>query len=79
MHILASDAVTSGLASDYVTMDLNLPMSITRDDFENLWNVMHRECEKIGMAIISGHTGRYEGCDYPMIGGADSNFHRDEG
>jgi hydrogenase maturation factor len=31
---------------------------------------MHRECEKIGMAIISGHTGRYEGCDYPMIGGA---------
>jgi len=22
------------------------------------------------MAVISGHTGRYEGCEYPMIGGA---------
>jgi hydrogenase maturation factor len=51
-------------------MDLNLPLSITREQFEVLWGVMHRECERLGMAIISGHTGRYEGCDYPMIGGA---------
>jgi hydrogenase expression/formation protein HypE len=70
VHILASDAATSGLAPTHITMDLNLPLSITRDEFETLWNVMHRECEKIGMAIISGHTGRYEGCEYPMIGGA---------
>lgn len=70
IHILASDAVTSGLTPSYITMDLNLPLSITREEFEQLWNVMHRECDKIGMAIISGHTGRYEGCEYPMIGGA---------
>jgi hydrogenase maturation factor len=53
-----------------MTIDLNLPMSITRDDLEALWSTMHRECDKIGMAIVSGHTGRYEGCNYPMIGGA---------
>jgi hydrogenase maturation factor len=70
VHILASDAATSGIAPTYITMDLNLPLSITRPEFEELWNVMHRECDKIGMAIISGHTGRYEGCEYPMIGGA---------
>jgi hydrogenase expression/formation protein HypE len=70
VHILASDAVTSGLPPKYITMDLNLPLSITREQFEILWGVMHRECEKLGIAIISGHTGRYEGCDYPMIGGA---------
>ncbi len=70
VHILASDAVTSGLPPKYITMDLNLPLSITREQFEVLWGVMHRECEKLGMAIISGHTGRYEGCEYPMIGGA---------
>lgn len=70
VHILASDAVTSGLPPKYITMDLNLPLAVTRDQFEALWRVMHRECEKLGMAIISGHTGRYEGCDYPMIGGA---------
>ena len=70
VHILASDAVTSGIRPNYITMDLNLPLSMTREQFEALWTVMHRECDKIGMAIVSGHTGRYEGCEYPMIGGA---------
>ena len=70
VHILASDAVTSGLSPNYITVDLNLPLSITRDQFDTLWSVIHRECEKIGMAVISGHTGRYEGCEYPMVGGA---------
>jgi len=70
VHILASDAATSGIRPTYITMDLNLPLSMTREDFEALWTVMHRECEKIGMAVITGHTGRYEGCGYPMIGGA---------
>jgi len=70
VHILASDAATSGLAPSQITLDLNLPLSMNRDDFEALWSVIHRECDKIGMAIISGHTGRYEGCDYPMVGGA---------
>jgi len=70
VHILASDAVTSGLPPKYITLDLNLPLSITRDEFETMWNTIHRECEKIGMAVISGHTGRYEGCEYPMVGGA---------
>lgn len=70
IHILASDAVTSGLPPKYITLDLNLPLSITRDQLEIMWNTIHTECEKIGMAVISGHTGRYEGCDYPMVGGA---------
>lgn len=70
VNILASDAVTSGLAPQYITMDLNLPMSMDRDAFEALWGAMHKECDRIGMAVISGHTGRYHGCDYPMVGGA---------
>jgi hydrogenase expression/formation protein HypE len=70
VHILASDAATSGIRPAYITLDLNLPLSMTREDFEALWAVVHRECGKIGMAVISGHTGRYEGCEYPMIGGA---------
>src|SRR3972149_2992226 len=70
VHILASDAVTSGIRPRYITMDLNLPLSMTREAFDALWSVIHRECDKIGMAILSGHTGRYEGCEYPMIGGA---------
>jgi hydrogenase maturation factor len=70
VHILASDAATSGIRPQYITMDLNLPLSMSRDDFDALWAAMHGECDKIGMAILSGHTGRYQGCEYPMIGGA---------
>jgi len=37
IHILASDAVTSGIRPNYITMDLNLPLSMTREEFEALW------------------------------------------
>jgi hydrogenase maturation factor len=70
VHILASDAATSGLPPDYITIDLNLPLSIKREQFEILWDTIHSECDRLGMAIVSGHTGRYEGCEYPMVGGA---------
>lgn len=70
VHILASDAATSGLRPTYMSIDLNLPRSIQRADLELMWNTIHRECEKIGMAIVAGHTARYDGTDYPMVGGA---------
>lgn len=70
IHILASDAVTSGLAPAFLTIDLNLPPELSDTDFALMWEVIHRECEKMGAAIVTGHTGRYENCDYPMIGGA---------
>lgn len=70
IHILVSDAVTSGLEPKYLTIDLNLPLSITREALEIIWKVIHRECEAMGISIISGHTARYEGTDFPMVGGA---------
>jgi len=70
VHILCSDAVTSGLPLAYMAIDLNLPRAITAEQFEQLWTTLHTECEKLGVAVVTGHTGRYEGCDYPMVGGA---------
>jgi len=70
IHILASDVVTSGLPPTYLSIDLNLPMEMNEDQLEIIWEVMHRECEKLGMAIVCGHTARYENCHYPMVGGA---------
>jgi hydrogenase expression/formation protein HypE len=70
IHILASDAVTSGLKPTYLSIDLNLPLSMTKEQLEVMWKRMHKECEKIGMSIVCGHTARYTGCDYPMVGGA---------
>ena len=70
IHILASDVVTSGLAPAYLSIDFNLPMEITGEQLETMWIVMHAECEKLGLAVVCGHTGRYENCHYPMVGGA---------
>jgi hydrogenase maturation factor len=70
IHIIASDSVTSGLKPSLLAIDLNLPMEMTGEQLEIMWKTMHRECVKLGISVITGHTGRYENCHYPMVGGA---------
>jgi len=70
VHILASDVAVSGVPPKYLFIDLNLPLKMSDEEFKILWTRIHRECEKLGIAIAAGHTGRYGGVDYPMIGGA---------
>ncbi len=70
IHILASDAVTCGLKPRFLSIDLNLPMEMTKGQLEIVWDTMHRECERLGISVICGHTARYENCHYPMVGGA---------
>ena len=69
-HILASDSATSGLRPKYFSVDLNLPMEMTKEQLEIVWDTMHRECQQLGISVITGHTARYENCHYPMVGGA---------
>lgn len=69
-HILVSDLVTSGLAPTYLTIDLNLPLSISEEELTTIWQTIDTECKKIKMAIVCGHTARYDNCHYPMVGGA---------
>ncbi len=70
IHILASDVVTSGLPPTYLSIDLNLPLSISEDELTVVWQTIDAECRKMGMAIVCGHTARYDNCHYPMVGGA---------
>lgn len=70
VHILASDAATSGLPLRWIAVDLNLPPEISDADLMSLWDAFHRACEGIGIAVVTGHTARYEGCTWPMVGGA---------
>jgi len=70
LHILLSDAVTSGLKPTYLSIDLNLPMDMTKKQLEIVWEIMHQECKKYGVSVVCGHTARYENCHYPMVGGA---------
>jgi hydrogenase expression/formation protein HypE len=70
VHILASDASTSGLPLRWMSVDLNLPPEISDEELEALWTAFHRACEELGVAVVTGHTGRYDGCAWPMVGGA---------
>ena len=70
VHILASDAATSGLPLRWMAVDLNLPPSVTDDELTQLWDAFHRACADLGIAVVTGHTARYDGCAWPMVGGA---------
>lgn len=70
VHILASDAATSGLPLRAMSVDLNLPAELPDNDLATLWQAYAGACEELGIAVVTGHTGRYAGCTWPMVGGA---------
>jgi hydrogenase expression/formation protein HypE len=70
VHILASDVAVSGIAPRYLSVDLNLPPEMTESEFDMMWSTVSDECDKLGITVATGHTARYAGCNYPMVGGA---------
>lgn len=70
VHIIASDAATSGLPPRWMAVDLNLPPETTDEEIAALWDAFHRACADLGIAVVTGHTGRYDGCAWPIVGGA---------
>lgn len=68
VNLLASDLTTSGFAPQYGIFDLNLPPEMKNQEFAEYWKAFHTECKRLGLAIIGGHTGKYEGCGYSIIG-----------
>jgi hydrogenase expression/formation protein HypE len=70
VHIIASDVAVSGIAPRYLAIDLNLPPQMTQRELVRMWEAVHRECKKLKIGVITGHTARYAGCNYPMVGGA---------
>ena len=69
VNLIASDLTTSGFQPQYGVFDFNLPPRMSDKQFTDYWVSFHNECRRLGLAIIGGHTGRYEGCDYTVIGG----------
>jgi len=68
VHLLASDLATTGLAPSYAAVDFNLPPQMSARDFHIYWEALHRECQRLHIAVVTGHTGRYVGCDYTIVG-----------
>lgn len=70
LHIVASDVAVSGIEPRFLVIDLNLPPEMNEETLTTIWNTVHEECVRLGIAVVSGHTARYAGCSYPMVGGA---------
>ncbi|MHB1867383.1 MAG: AIR synthase family protein [Nitrososphaerales archaeon] len=68
VNLIASDLATSGFAPQFALFDLNLPPTMKSSNFEKYWDALSRECEKLGIAIIGGHTGRFDGLNSTVIG-----------
>jgi hydrogenase maturation factor len=68
-HLLASDVATSGFRPQFAVLDFNLPPQIDEEEFKSYWIHLHRELKKLGVAIVGGHTGVYEGCGFTVVGG----------
>src|SRR3989304_6850949 len=67
-QILFNDFVTCSLPPEYVTLCFNLPPKITDDEFKTYWESLIKEFDRLDVSVISGHTGRYVGCDYSIVG-----------
>ena len=69
IHLLASDLTTTGFSPEYGLFDFNLPPAMGESQFAIFWRAFHNECRKLGISIVGGHTGKYPGIDYSVIGG----------
>ena len=78
-HLLASDLWTSGIPPAYVTVSLHLPPRMAESELAEYWRAMSAEWTKLGVTVVTGHTGRYEGCDYSILGAATLIGVGDEG
>ena len=78
-HLLASDLWTSGIPPAYASVCLNLPPQFPAADFDAYWAAMSDEFAQLNIAVVTGHTGRYAGCDLTILGAATLIGVGDEG
>ena len=78
-HLIASDLWTTGIPPAYVSVNFNLPPTFGDDALGAYWRAMSDEWAKLGVAVITGHTGRHPGCSENIIGAATLIGVGDEG
>ncbi|MHA1371056.1 MAG: AIR synthase-related protein [Promethearchaeota archaeon] len=67
-QIILSDILMSGINPSHAIFTMSLPVDLKVAQFKAIWDVIHGECMRLGISIISGHTGAYEGINFPIIG-----------
>ncbi len=78
-HLVASDLWTTGIPPAYVSVDLNLPPGFSDEDLGRYWRAMSDEWAALGVAVVTGHTGRHAGLGGTLVGAATLIGVGDEG
>jgi hydrogenase maturation factor len=69
IHLLASDYTASGNKPQFAVLDFNLPKQLSENDFEDYLRALSGECKSLGISIVGGHTGKYPGTNFTIVGG----------
>jgi hydrogenase maturation factor len=69
VHLIASDYATSGLNPEFGAFTLNFPNEMNDQAREVYLRAIGTECRKLGIALVSGHTGSYPGSKFTVVGG----------
>lgn len=78
-HLLASDLWTTGIPPMWASVCFNLPPRLRDEDFDAYSAAMGKEFARLGVAVVTGHTGRYPGCDLSILGAATLTGVGDDG
>lgn len=70
LDVILSDVAVSGLAPQYLSITFTLPPEMTDREFATVWQAIDEAATDLGVSVVTGHTARYEGCEYPWVGGA---------
>ncbi len=69
VHELASDLTTSAVRPQFAVLDFNLPPSLKMSEFGRYAKAVSDECGRLAISIVGGHSGKYAGSDFSVVGG----------
>lgn len=69
IHLIASDLASSGVAPQFAVLDANLPPEMDLHSVASYVKALGDECGTLGITVAGGHTGRYPGSGYTVVGG----------
>lgn len=68
INLLVNDLATSGFSPQFLIVDLNLPPKLSNAILSSYWRAASGECARLGISIVGGNTGKFEGCDLTIVG-----------
>lgn len=74
VHINANDVASKGGDPSFFITTIIIPESWNEENLESLMKEIDRECKKIGIALIGGHTEVSKKFKYPILSGTMFGF-----